>query len=78
MVKMDGIAQWLAGDELKRDQFKFLYNTMEIIYECALRDYMLAEDHKVIDQVVPNLTAYRALLVMKDIDERKAEERKKE
>lgn len=51
---------------------------MEIIYDCALRDFMLGEDHKVIDQVIPNLTAYRALLVMRDIDLKKAEERKKE
>ena len=49
MVKMDGIAQWLAGDEVKRDQFKFLYNTMEIIYDCALRDFMLGEEPKVIE-----------------------------
>ena len=37
MVKMDGIAQWLAGDELKRDSFKFLYSTMEIAYDCAFK-----------------------------------------
>lgn len=51
---------------------------MDIIYDCALRDFMLGEDHKVIDTVIPNLTAFRALLVMKDIDAIKSEERKKE
>jgi hypothetical protein len=25
MVKKDVVAQWLAGDELKQDQFKFIY-----------------------------------------------------
>jgi hypothetical protein len=25
MVQKDNVAQWLAGDELKQDQFKFIY-----------------------------------------------------
>jgi hypothetical protein len=39
---------------------------------------MLSENSRVIDSVIPNLAAYRALLVMKDIDEVKAAELKKE
>jgi len=29
--------QQLASDALKRDQFKFLYEIQEIVYNCALR-----------------------------------------
>lgn len=51
---------------------------MRIIYDCALRDFMLAEDKKVIDTVIPNLTAYHSLLVIKNIIETKMNEKKKE
>lgn len=63
---------------MKRDQFKFLYKTMEIIYNCALRDFMISENPKILNQVIPNLTAYRVLLLMKDIDNVKEAERLKE
>ena len=43
----------LAGDEVKRDQFKFIYNTMKVIYDSALKDYFLSDDPKVHDTVVP-------------------------
>ena len=61
MVKKDVLAQWLAGDELKQDQFKFIYTTMRTMYLSACRDQMLAEDPRVIDVVLPNLAAYRAI-----------------
>lgn len=63
---------------MKRDQFKFLYDTMKISYDCALRDFMLSDNQKILEYVVPNLTAFRALLVMMKIDQVKADERKKE
>lgn len=67
MVQKDNTAQWLAGDELKQDQFKFMYNVMKIIYESALKDLLLNEDQKVIDNVLPSLAAYQALLLIKGI-----------
>lgn len=69
MVKQDNITQWLAGDDLKRDQFKFLYNTMKIIYDSALKDLLIAEDSKVLDNVLPMLVAFGAIkLVRKMFD----------
>ena len=62
MVKRDLTAQWLMGDELKQDQFKFFYDTVKIIYDCALRDKLLAMDPEVINGVIPKLIAYRALM----------------
>lgn len=44
MVKQDGIAQWLVGDELKQDQFKFFYDTTKIIYDSALQGKLLSAD----------------------------------
>jgi len=41
MVKTDGICQWLLGDALKQDQFRFLYNVNKVIYESAIKDYYL-------------------------------------
>lgn len=67
MVQKDNTAQWLAGDELKQDQFKFMYNVMKIIYDSALKDLLLNEDQKVIDNVLPSLAAYQALLLIKGI-----------
>ena len=78
MVKCDNTAQWLAGDELKRDQFKFIYKTMKVINDCALREQMLIEDKKVITTIIPNLTAYHAVLVIKGIVDKKEDEKKKE
>ena len=78
MVKMDLTAQWLAGDELKQDQFKFLYKVMKITYDCALKDAMIEKEPKVIDNVIPKLVAYHSLLKIKGINDVKMEERKKE
>lgn len=68
----------MAGDELKQDQFKFMYRVMKIIYDSALRDMLLNEDQKVIDNVLPYLAAYEALLIIKNIFDTKEAERKKE
>jgi hypothetical protein len=78
MVKRDIDAQWLAGDELKQDQFKFMYSVMKIIYDSALRDAMLNDKKEVIEGVLPALVAYQALLVIKRILDVKEAEAKKE
>jgi hypothetical protein len=78
MVQKDLTVQWLAGDELKQDQFKFMYQVMKIIYDSALRDMMLNEDPKVLDNVLPSLASYQALLLIKQITTTKEAERRKE
>ncbi len=77
-IQKDLTAQWLAGDDLKIDQFKFMHKVMKIIYDSALRDMLLNEDDKVIENVLPSLAAYEALLVIKEILDTKDFERKKE
>jgi len=53
MIKKDYIAQWLMGDELKQDQFKFLYNTVKIVYDSALRGKLLERDPNIVSNVIP-------------------------
>jgi len=81
MVKRDNTAQWLAGDELKQDQFRFIYQTMLIMYRSALKQQLLAEDKRVLEDVLPNLVAFRAIkhgkeiMVKKKSDVRKDQEK---
>lgn len=51
---------------------------MKIIYESALKDHLLNEDPKVVGTVIPKLTAYHSVLIIKNIIDAKAAERKKE
>ena len=53
VVKNDRIAQWLVGDELKQDQFKFFYDTVRIIYDSALKDRLLQGEDVMIQDVIP-------------------------
>ena len=77
MAHKDLIVQWLVGDELKQDQFKFFYDTVKIVYESALRDKLLANDANVIENVIPKLIAYRSIMVIREIQLTKAKEIKK-
>jgi hypothetical protein len=55
-----------------------MHKVMKIIYDSALRDMLLNEDAKVIDNVLPSLAAYEGLLLIKGILDTKEAERKKE
>lgn len=71
MVQMDNTAQWLAGDDLKQDQLKFIYKIVKIVYDSALKDFLINDDPKVLDIVIPQLVAYHAILNIKNILEAK-------
>lgn len=77
MVKADWLAQWLVGDELKQDQFKFFYDTTKIIYDSALRDKMIEANPAIMDTVLPKLVAFKSIMRIRDIQLRKADEAKK-
>ena len=77
MVKSDNTAQWLMGDSLKQDQFKFFYYTMKIIYDSALKDKLVAADNNVLENVLPKLMAFKSLMIIRNIQLRKADEAKK-
>lgn len=69
LVNKDVLVQWLVGDELKQDQFSFIFETINLIYNSALRDEFLAakEKHVILETVIPKLVAYRALMRIRDI-----------
>ena len=77
MVKQDGTAQWLVGDELKQDQFRFFYDTSKIIYDSAVQNKLLAADQTVLESIIPKLVAFRSVMNIRNIQLRKAVEFKK-
>lgn len=76
MIKKDVKAQWLVGDELKQDQFNFLYEVVKVVYDSALRDKLIARDKEVKEEVVPQLLAFKSLMVIRNIQLKKAAELK--
>lgn len=67
MLKKDKKAQLLVGNSQKQDQFKFLYDTVKIIYDSVLREQLINGEEKVIMEVIPLLVAYKAVLHIRDI-----------
>lgn len=77
MVKADGICQWLMQDQLKQDQFQFMYETCKVLYDSPVRDKFLANDVTTLDSVLPKLLAYRSVMVIRNIQIKQAAEKKK-
>ena len=77
MVKKDVTAQWLMGDKLKNDQLCFLYEVTKIIYSSPLKQQLINKDKDLVEQVIPKLAAFKALLVIKNILQVKIEEKNK-
>ena len=76
MIKKDYIAQWLMGDDLKQDQFQFLYETVKIIYDSALKSKLLERDPTIINTVIPQLVAYKSIMRIRNIQLKKYAEEK--
>ena len=77
MIKWDGVVQWLVSDVLKQDQFNFLFETIQVIYNSPARDKLLAMDKNVLDNVISKLLAYRSVMVIRNIQLKQAEEKAK-
>lgn len=73
MTKQFVVSNWLAGDALKQDQFKFIYKIHDIVFGSSLKDtYLDVKKNKVIlEEVIPELTVFKAMLLIRDIDDRK-------
>lgn len=67
MLKADKKAQLLMGDSLKQDQFRFFFDTCNVIYDSALINDLYNKKEKVIQDVIPKLMVYRAVLHIRDI-----------
>ena len=74
LVKIYNIVKILAGDELKRDQFKFIYKVHDCIYSSALKNDYLSEQFgpHIMKEVIPEMTAYKSMILIKNIDDQKA------
>ena len=55
------------GDSLKQDQFNFLYESMKIIYDSALKEKFLAEDKVIMESVIPKIVAFKSVMTMRKI-----------
>jgi hypothetical protein len=55
-----------------------MYTVIKIIYESALKDQLLNDKKEVIENVLPGLAAYEALMIIKNILDVKEAEKKKE
>lgn len=78
MVKKDMIAQLLVGNELKQDQFRFMYDTIKIIYDSALQNKLVnlhdKKNEAIESTVIPELIAFHSLLRIRNIQLTKARE----
>ena len=50
---------------------------MKIIYDSALKDKLCSTDNNVLENVLPRMIAFKSLMVIRDIQLRKASEAKK-
>jgi hypothetical protein len=80
MVQKDMVAQLLVGNELKQDQFRFMYDTVKIIYDSALQTKLVnlhdKKNEAIESTVIPELIAFKSLLRIRDIQLRKYREAK--
>ena len=80
MVQKDMVAQLLVGNELKQDQFRFMYDTVNIIYDSALQTKLVnlhdKKNEAIESTVIPELIAFKSLLRIRDIQLRKYREAK--
>lgn len=75
MVAKDVTAQWLMGDKLKNDQLCFLYSVVKIIYQSPLKSKLMNKDLILVEEVIPKLACFRALMKIRDILIQKLEEK---
>lgn len=79
LVKEYNTVAWLCGDELKRDQFKFIYDMHEKIYKSPLKNMYLdpKQNGPALQVVVPEITTFFSMLLIRDIDDKKASDAEK-
>ena len=77
MVKNDVTAQWLMGDSLKNDQLCFIYNIIKIIYQSNLKNKLINKDKELTESVIPRLSCFKGLLVIRNIIIEQKEEEKR-
>jgi len=76
LIRQYNIVKLLAGDDLKRDQFKFMYRMQEKVYNCALKNTFVNRNkdspEAILNKVIPELTVFHTMMHIRDVDDRKA------
>lgn len=80
LIGHDVTVQWLAGDSVKIDQFKFIYEVHKIIYDCGLRDLYLSEQTNadIIQNVIPCLAVLKQIQRIMTLEDKKVEDKIKQ
>ena len=73
MVKQDRIAQWVGANEVRRDQLKYVYNTVKRLADSPLRSMLVdaSQNEYIIKHIIPMYVAFHAVKNIKDIDKAK-------
>lgn len=77
MVKKDVTAQWLMGNKLKIDQLCFLFDVITIIRRSPLKEKLDAQDHNIVENIIPMLACFEAILNIRIILKMQLDEKKK-
>ena len=76
VIKEYNVVKILAGDDLKRDQFKFIYRIHKKVYDSALKNTFVGRNkdspEAIMQKVIPELTVFNSMLHIRDVDDRKA------
>lgn len=67
LIHADELAEMLLGDDLKKDQLKFIYDVITHVHNSPLREALLDDDPNVIKEVVPEVATFRALVQMSEV-----------
>ena len=55
------------GNTTKQDQFRFLYDSIKIIYDSVLKDKLLNEDPIILEQTIPKIVAFCSVMQIRNI-----------
>lgn len=77
MAKADRVTQWVGASDIRRDQLKYIYEIIKIMYNSPLRSILVDEqkNEKLIKDVIPMYLAYHSIKNIMDIDRTKEHDR---
>ena len=64
----------MGSNAIRRDQLKFVYNTVKIIFDSPLREILIDDKQNVnmVEEVIPMFIAFNCLKQMREIEKKKA------
>ena len=73
LVRVYNIVKEIAGDDLKRDQLKFIYSIHDKIYNSALKDIYLDDEQNqmTMECTIPELTVFESMIAIMKVNDKK-------